>query len=433
MDSFRDLAPMDAEAAVRVAMPASPPARIGRVALVDPSNFSIPYDVHLAGGLRMAGWETDLYGRVPRESEPRADAETSMHEFFSRQAERLMRAGVNRKLASLCKAAELPWDYARLTQRLIRSNTDVLHVQWLVLPMIERRWLRNVRRRWPVVMTVHDTTPFLGSPTSKAQGVGWRETLDCADHLIVHTEQSAEAMTGMGVPRSRLSVIPHGLLQVVPSPSGAARALPYVDKSRTLCVLVGNLKPYKGIDILFEAVARLPADVRKRLQVVVAGKPMNTPEELESSVRALGIGDTVELQQRFLPDDELSDLLRASAIVAFPYRAIDASGVFLMVAGMGKAVFATSIGVFAETLRDGHSGLIVRKESVDDVAAALTRLVRDPGLAESLGRTLQNDVKRKLAWDEIGRMTGALYERLLEARGDRRVGGHGSPGRSAPR
>src|SRR5688572_9978265 len=101
---------MDAEAAVRIAPVIPPATRVGRVALVDPSNFSIPYDVHLAGGLRMAGWQADLYGRVPRESEPRPDAETTMHELFSRRAERLLRAGVARKLASLCKAAELPLD-----------------------------------------------------------------------------------------------------------------------------------------------------------------------------------------------------------------------------------------------------------------------------------------------------------------------------------
>jgi glycosyltransferase involved in cell wall biosynthesis len=401
------------------------------VALIDPSNFSIPYDSHLMAALATTGWRAALYGRAIRETEDQVQSDVTFHAHFSRVAESAGARRVPRSITSAVKAAELGFDYLRLLRALRRSGTSIVHVQWLVLPMVDQHWLRAARRLWPVVMTVHDSAPFLGSPTSRFQRVGWREALDIPDALVVHTSQSKQAICSLGVPASRVNVIPHGLLRSQVALDQNAGDLPYLNRSKILCTLVGHLKPYKGIDILLRAVALLPEDVRSRLQVVIAGKPADSPAVLESLVNILGIGDIVTLQQRFLPEAEMHALLERSSIVAFPYRAIDASGVFLSVAGMSKAVVATPIGVFEELISDRHTGILVNKEDAAGLANALTELVRDPELRTRLGAALCESVRKSLGWDNIAEMTRALYERLLQERGHRHCGRDGAVGWSA--
>ena len=50
----------------------------------------------------------------------------------------------------------------------------------------------------------------------------------------------------------------------------------------------------------------------------------------------------------------------------------------------GLPVVASRIGAIPEVIRDGENGLLVTPGSVDDLAAALARLAREPALRQSL-------------------------------------------------
>jgi glycogen(starch) synthase len=50
----------------------------------------------------------------------------------------------------------------------------------------------------------------------------------------------------------------------------------------------------------------------------------------------------------------------------------------------GLPVVASRIGAIPELIRDGENGLLVSPGSVDELAAALERLAREPGLRQCL-------------------------------------------------
>ena len=87
------------------------------------------------------------------------------------------------------------------------------------LPACRRRRRSGCcRRRGPVVVTVHDTTPFNGTPTHPLQARGFRAALAGADRLIVHTARRAaaarRARDRAGADRGRS---PHGPLGGAPA------------------------------------------------------------------------------------------------------------------------------------------------------------------------------------------------------------------------
>ena len=162
-----------------------------RVGVVDPSFFTLAYDQHLCAGLHGAGVDVALCGRVLR-----ADERAQPHEYRLEArcypfTERGGQPGSGRTRAWL-KALEHVMDSARFASWL-RSRFDVLHFQWSPMPAVDGRLWQRLARDRTVLFTVHDTTPFLGQPTSRLQALGWRGLLDAAHGLIVHTESSRRA------------------------------------------------------------------------------------------------------------------------------------------------------------------------------------------------------------------------------------------------
>ena len=62
---------------------------------------------------------------------------------------------------------------ARLVAECEAQKPDVIHFQWLPVPLIDRRYLSQLRRIAPLVLTLHNTTSFHGSLAQRLhQGAG---------------------------------------------------------------------------------------------------------------------------------------------------------------------------------------------------------------------------------------------------------------------
>ena len=93
---------------------------------------------------------------------------------------------------------------------------------------------------------------------------------------------------------------------------------------RPVVGFVGQVRPYKGIERLLEAVGSLKTQGQE-ITVLLAGKPQaGVEEELDSIVDRQGI-DCVRLYE-FVPDHDLQTWFRASDVMVFPYAKVLNSG-----------------------------------------------------------------------------------------------------------
>lgn len=379
--------------------------------LIDPSNFTIPYDKHLAEGLQVNGWVPVLFGRARRSDEDVLPQGLLFRSFFSRISDRVLSLKGMRRFGMALKAIEYFYDLIRLELAVRREKPTIVHFQWLVFPLLERVFLRRLARICPVVLTVHDTLPYLGSPSSSLQTVGWLDALRSADRLIVHLAASRQALVGAGVPAAKVVVIPHGVMKFdvldADRPS-------YVPDDKLVMLLLGHVKPYKGVDILLDALALMEPGVRGEICVIVAGKHAAGMRSTAQDAQDMGLQDCVIVQDRFLSESEMAALLRASNVVIFPYKAIDASGVFFCAAADGKAVIATDVGVFSEVLKNNVNGMVVPPGDPRALQGAITELVLDRNRISVLAQGLQDTAKSSLSWMDIGIRTGALYDELRD-------------------
>jgi glycosyltransferase involved in cell wall biosynthesis len=370
-----------------------------RVALVDPSEFSPPYDAALARGLVAAGHRVTVIGEAGGvlAGEPGLDHAGHFYRPLAR--------GLGRRLSGravrLAKGALHAVDLWRLPARLSALEVELIHLQWAPIPLLDGSFLQRLRRVAPIVFTAHDTVPYNGAePWLMAAGMA--RLSKAVDAVICHTEQGRRRLLRQGLPADRLHVVPHGLLgrrlDTEPAPADRIRLLQF-----------GQIKPYKGIDVLLEALGLLTAAERARLRVQIVGKPHHDPAPLVARAKRLGLDACVTFEFGFVPEARVDALFADTDALLFPYRDIEASGVLMQAVAAGLPVVASRIGAFAELLEHGRQGLLVPAGDPPSLAAALRLLATEPEALSAMRGEMRRLRDRLPDWAAIGEQTTAVY------------------------
>jgi glycosyltransferase involved in cell wall biosynthesis len=384
------------------------PPRGLRVALVDPGDFTPPYDEALARGLAEIGCHVRLWGMAGR---PPADPGVVKTCHFYPLGVRLGRA-LPEPLRALVKGLEHLPGLSTMAGALERDGIDVLHIQWAPLPLLDRRLVERLARRVPVVHTVHDSRPYNGARRGPVVW-GLDSFLGAVHALIVHTEEARERLIAAGHAPSRVHHVPHGLIDfgAVPPPRPISRERPLE------LLLFGAMKPYKGIDLLLAALAKLNPARRARLRVTIAGRVFMDLTPFRETIAREGLAGVVDLRPGYVPDAQVAEMVARADALLLPYRLIDASGVAMGAIASGRPVVASAIPSFAELFGNERGGILFPPEDVDALARVLADLADRPEQLEPLGRAMAALRAGFPSWVEIARRTVRVYERARETAG----------------
>jgi len=382
-----------------------------KVALIDPSLFTLPYDVKLVEGLRGIGHTVRFYGKSLDAHERAPESAGLVQHFYPE----MQRWGLSRwpgGVSKLAKGVLHLRSMRRLIEVLRREQPDVIHFQWLPLPVVDRAFIGALRAIAPVVLTAHDSRPFNASPSSMIQNLGATSTLRHIDRVVVHTEQARSRLVAYGVEPERIARVAHGFLH--DERAEAAVPGPSADDKPVCFLLFGKVKPYKGADVALSALRRMPAELRARSLLRIVGKPYVDVRPLARAAAELGA--CVSLDFRHVPDDEIPLLWRQADVLLFPYREIDMSGVLMAALGAARPIIASEIGGFTELLENGRSALLVPPNDPDALAAAMSRLAREPAIRNDMARELRALAATVPSWRTIAAETAAVYAQAREAR-----------------
>jgi glycosyltransferase involved in cell wall biosynthesis len=164
-----------------------------------------------------------------------------------------------------------PLSWVRVGSRL---EGDVLHVQWwsyLLFPCMFTLMVFARIKRIPIVTTIHNVSMhenrFLGSLFN-------RLAIHIPDEIIVHTPSNKEEMFRSFGNEKPVSVIPHGVLK--PGDDGVdrgyARETLGIEREAKVVLFFGNIRPYKGLDVLIQAMGEVIASEPDAL-LLIAEQP----------------------------------------------------------------------------------------------------------------------------------------------------------------
>jgi phosphatidyl-myo-inositol dimannoside synthase len=173
-----------------------------------------------------------------------------------------------------------------------------------------------------------------------------------------------------------------------------------------LVVSVSRLVPRKGMDTLIAAAGRL-APFHPGLTVAIAGAGRDR-HRLERLVRHSGAG--VRLLGS-VDGKDLPDLYACADVFAMSCRSrwggLEQEGfgiVFLEAGASGVPSVAGDSGGAAEAVVDGVTGLVVRRPSdVDELAAAVGRLLAEPALARRQGHAARQRAEQEFSYHVLVR------------------------------
>lgn len=371
------------------------------VALLDPSAQTPPYDHLLAAALARAGADVELitsrflYGPVPA-----ADGYATSASFYRRSTA----LGLGSRLRLPVKVLEHGADMLRVRSGLAKA--DVAHWQWLTLPRVDGALLGRRRPGQPRVFTLHYPLPQPGEALALRRQ---RRLLERFDAVVVHTRAGADRLVAdVGLDPAAVHLVPHGPLDYLTTLSREEPLPPELAAVEGPVILFfGLLRPYKGIDTLLEAFARI--DRTPGAELWIAGMPRMPLEPLrELAERAPG---TVRFLPRFIPDPEIPALMRRADVLALPYREIEQSGVLHAGLAFGTAMVLGDVGGFSEIGARGAARLVPPGDA-DALAAALDDLIGNPDRRAALSAAASRAVAGEFGWDAIAARTLALYDQL---------------------
>lgn len=121
----------------------------------------------------------------------------------------------------------------------------------------------------------------------------------------------------------------------------------------------GRISPYKGIDILIEAIPRVLKYFPDQ-KFVIAGK--GSIEDLLSNISTEVRKNIIRID-KYLDTKEISNLIYNCKFVVCPYRDASQSGVLMTTNALGKSVLASDVGAFPEYIKNEKNGKIVAPEA----------------------------------------------------------------------
>ena len=370
--------------------------------MVDPSAFTPPYDRSLASALASRGVEVELlttrflHGPVPEA----AGFEVSEC-FYRRTASR----GPDAPLRLPFKATEHLADLLRFS-RTVGDDQDLVHYQWLTWPGIDRHFLPRFR---PRVMTAHHV-PASG----RALGTTTR-MLGSMDRAIVHTDSSRERLVGAGLDPARVAVVPHGAFDYLTrlEPAPLPESLAGTPADRPVALFFGLIRPYKGLDLLIEAMETVP-----EAELWVVGNPRMPATELERlRERAAALPGGSRWVTRFVDEDEIRPVMERADLMVLPYREADQSGVLYTGLAFGVPMVVTDVGGPGEVARQSGAALAVPPEDPQALAAAIGRLANDPVARSELASRASEAARTTYSWEKVAAETIAVYEEAIGAMG----------------
>lgn len=188
----------------------------------------------------------------------------------------------------------------------------------------------------------------------------------------------------------KLRVIQHGLIPAIPNDlelDFVQAEKHSVDRDKLRFSIIGNIKPYKGVDIFLKEIGRL-----ENINLSIYGKWERSLNSLLLDVKENGI-HTVN---QFLTEEEYREAIVSSDLIVLPHLRASQSGIFYNCLYYGVVPLVSNCGEAARVLRDYQLGkLIFDPRDRESFFAAISYFVNDSVDV----RCKLDDLKKSISFD----------------------------------
>jgi glycosyltransferase involved in cell wall biosynthesis len=260
----------------------------------------------------------------------------------------------------------------------------------------------------PTHRAVSDAARGLGIPmichhrgVFDGPAIDWFLKFPAARHLFVSHALCEELCAHSSRLRSCPKAVVYDGVPIPPARSASSRATARarigVATDDVVVTFTGRLVPVKGVDVLLQAWAKVRDGTVQAAELVLvggdAGSPGNAQKladlNLELNARARFVGHQADV----------SSWLHAADVAVVPSLLEPLGNAPLEASAEGLPVVASRVGGLPEIVADGVTGLLVPPGDPTALAAALIRLLDDPGLRRRFGDQARIRCEQRFSMD----------------------------------
>jgi len=178
-----------------------------------------------------------------------------------------------------------------------------------------------------------------------------------------------------------------------------------INSEESIILFFGFIRKYKGLDLLFEAMA--DDRIKKAgIKLLVAGEFYEDAKQYTEQIEQSGIKDQLILRTDFIQDSEVKYYLCAADVVIQPYRNATQSGVTPLAYHFEKPMVVTNVGGLPALVPDGKVGLVVEPNP----AAIADGILKFYQLGENYFIPHLRSEKEKYSWANLVKAIQHLVE-----------------------
>ncbi len=239
------------------------------------------------------------------------------------------------------------------------------------------------------------------------------ETAKNAKLIVTISKYSLEKIENhYGVDAAKVRIVPNGVDPEKFKPLEDQEAIKrQFGLGNEPCVLfVGSLIPRKGLPFLVEAAEKIVKKYSGTKFVIVGEGPLKN--QLLSNLETANLSGNFKFLGN-VKEDMLTALYNCADVFALPSIQEGQGIVLLEAQASARPVVAFDVGGVNEAVRNGETGLLVKRGSSEELADALLKLLSDKALREKMGANGRRFVTENFTWDICAQKMLNVYREAL--------------------
>lgn len=295
------------------------------------------------------------------------------------------------------------FDYKNFIQ-LIQLSKQINNTRYDVINFVGNSMLVTLLNKLTIngrkFHTIHETYPHnnISKKNLFMFNLQIKLLLGTKSNIIIPSLISYQRFTShWKVESSKLSLIKFGVLEIY---------LEYIKtknkKSSDTILFFGIINPYKGVEVLIDAMKEV-IKVHPKAILIVAGKG-----KLDTDIKELG--DNLIFINRYITNEEIAELNQKASIVVCPYLSASQSGVVMTSFAFNNPIIATKVGGLAEVIEDGITGVMINESNVSELKNAIIDLIDHPDRVAKLRSNINEKyINSEYGWLQIANQYYELF------------------------
>jgi len=274
------------------------------------------------------------------------------------------------------------WDQIKLPRYLKKERVDIFLTPYLKVPL-------SIPCK--LVVIINDLIPFLFPEYQKLKdrprriyfkNLG-RRAAGRADKIITISQHSKkDILKVFQIPEEKIKVIYLGVDRAYqPLISNLKEATSKYGINKKFIFYFGNFNPHKNVKALIEAYYRLPQKIKDGYQLVLGGRRDRHCMGLEKMIKRLKLEEKA-IFTGFISEKDLPAIYSAAELFVFPSLREGFGLPPLEAMACGTPVITSNITSLPEVV--GEAGILVNSYNVDEIKAAIIKVLTDSALRNNL-------------------------------------------------